>query len=81
MQYLIQIAPIGDNLKRLRKSIGLTQSDLVARLQTEGSSMSQKTYSKIETNARNLKVSDLVLLKKVLHATYEDIIEGTCPPN
>lgn len=76
MQYIIQISPIGDNLKKLRKRAGLTQADLIAKMQLEGSNISLKTYSKIETNMRNIKQTDLVLLKKILKASYEGILEG-----
>lgn len=75
MQYVIEFSSLGDNLRALRKQKGWTQADLVAKLQLKGSGMSVQTYSKIETGVRNIKQSDLVILKHVLDVNYAQILE------
>lgn len=67
------------NLIRLRKGKNYTQDAVVAKMQLLGSSMSRSTYSKIETGARNIKVTDLVCLKIVLDVEYENLFEGISP--
>lgn len=73
MQYILQDIDIGSNILRLRKRRGLTQEQTVARMQLEGSVMSRSTYSKIETGTRNIKASDLVILKNVLNASFDEL--------
>lgn len=80
MQWFLQDIHIGDNLHRLRKQKGLTQAEIVAQLQIRGSAMSRATYSKIETGARNLRVSDLILLHVILDADYAEFFTGLTPP-
>lgn len=76
VQYLIDGEAFGRNLKKLRKRSGLRQSDVAAQLQILESNMSESTYSHIESGRRNIKLSDLILLKRVLKATYEEMLEG-----
>jgi transcriptional regulator with XRE-family HTH domain len=76
MQYLLQDYNIGKNLLKLRKLSGLTQAEVVNQLQLLGSSMSRDTYAKIETGKRNIKVSDVIALKKVFNTTYDALFEG-----
>ena len=76
MQYLLQDYNIGKNLLKLRKLSGLTQAEVLNQLQLLGSSMSRDTYAKIETGKRNIKVSDIISLKKVFNTTYDALFEG-----
>ncbi len=76
MQLILQDINLGSNLKHLRKNSGLTQQEVAAKMQLLGSNMSSDTYSKIETGVRNIKVSELVLLRKVFSADYSDFFEG-----
>lgn len=76
MQWIITDIPIGKNIRRLRKERGLTQSDVVAKIQLEGSRMSRSTLANIETCRRNIKASDLVLLKQVFQVEYDDFFES-----
>ena len=41
--------------------------------------MLQSTYAQIETGARNIYVSDLIALKSVLHADFDDFFKGLTP--
>lgn len=50
----------------------MTQVDVAAKLQLMGSSMSRSTPANIVSGRRNIKASDLKLLKTVFDADYED---------
>ncbi|MCR1985012.1 helix-turn-helix domain-containing protein [Blautia coccoides] len=76
MQKLLQDVHIGSNLQRLRKSRGLSQDDMVARLQLRGRNMSRATYAHIEQGIRNIYISDLILIKEILDVPYESFFEG-----
>lgn len=72
MQWIIRDIPLGHNIQKLRKRRGLTQEQLVARMQICGSGISRSTLANIEAGVRNVKASDLKLMKELLKAEYED---------
>jgi transcriptional regulator with XRE-family HTH domain len=75
MQWILQDINIGANLRRLRTVAKLTQEQVVSKAQLMGSSMSRTTYAQIESGARNVKASDLIILRAVFNTSYEDILE------
>ena len=75
MQYILKDVAIGENIKNLRSAKNLTQSQLVEKIQLMGSSMSRETLAQIESGRRNIKASDLKVLKKALNATYDDLFK------
>ena len=79
MAKLIQNLSIGRNLRKLREARGLTQEDVCARMAQLGRPMLQSAYSQIETGQRNLFVSDLIALRTVLNAQYDDFFRGLVP--
>ena len=95
MAKLIQDLSIGGNLRKLREARGLTQEELsrlaafftvlgdllavCARMAQLGRPMLQSAYSQIETGRRNLFVSDLIALRTVLNAQYDDFFRGLVP--
>ncbi|BCI59923.1 helix-turn-helix domain-containing protein [[Clostridium] leptum] len=79
MNKFIQDISIGENLLRLRKAYGLSQADLVSELQLRGSTMSRNTYSKIENGVRNIKISDLILLKVIYDVDFSELFDGLIP--
>lgn len=79
MQKLLQNVHIGANLQRLRESRNLTQDGMVIQLQLRGRSMSRATYAHIEQGIRNVYVSDLILYKEILGASYEEFFTGLSP--
>lgn len=79
MAKLLQDISIGDNLRLLRKARGLTQSQVCAQLAVLGRPMLQSNYAHIEAGIRNIYISDLVALKEILHADYEDFFRGLTP--
>lgn len=67
---------IGNNISDLRYKRNMTQDQVVAKLQLMGIQISKSTYAKIETNRMNIKVSELVALKILFKAAYEDFFIG-----
>ena len=76
MQKLRPDMDIGHNIKILRKKAGLTQDQTVAKLQLMGLEISKSTYAKIETNRMNIRVSELVALKKIFDVQFNDFFAG-----
>lgn len=76
MQKIRPDLDIGRNIQRLRKVAGLTQDQTVAKLQLMGLNISKSTYAKLETNRMNIKVSELVAMKEIFRAEYQDFFAG-----
>lgn len=72
MQKLRRDLDIGYNIQQLRLSNKLTQDQVIARLNIIGIDTSKSSYAKIETNRLNIRVSELVALKKIFKAEYAD---------
>ncbi len=67
---------IGRNIQRLRKGASMTQDQVVAKLQLMGLSISKSTYAKLETNRMNIRVSELVALRQIFNAEFNDFFSG-----
>ncbi len=76
MQKLRSDLDIGHNISRLRKDAGLTQEQTIAKMQIMGLKISKSTYAKIETNRMNIKVSELVALKRIFHVEFNAFFNG-----
>lgn len=70
---------LGENIRRIRISCGLTQEQTVAKLQVLGSPLSRSTYSIIEMGRGNIFVNDLVGLQKVFNVSYEEFFVDIPP--
>lgn len=81
MKWITTDIPLGQNIRRLRKQAGMTQAMAATRLQLQGSTMSRSTLSNIETGRRNIKASDLVLLKEIFHAGYDEFFKSASEQN
>lgn len=66
---------IGQSIRLLREKSGLTQEMLSAKLQTEGCDITRSALAKIEVGQRHLYPDEIILLKKLLKASYEDIFK------
>lgn len=76
MQKIRPDMDIGHNIQRLRRGAGMTQDQVVAKLQLMGLSISKSTYAKLETNRMNIKVSELVALRELFQAEFQDFFAG-----
>lgn len=75
MQYILHDVPIGRNIQTVRMAKGLTQEQVVAELQLRGSTMSRSTLANIEAGRRNIKASDLKLLKVFFGVEYDEFFK------
>ena len=78
---LLQDISISKNLQRLRKRNNLSQAELAVKLQLYGSSLSSNAYSKIERGTRNIKLSDLILLKIIYDVSFDEFFKDLLPEN
>ncbi len=76
MQWVIRDVPLGRNIQNIRLKKGLTQDQLVAKMQIQGSSISRSTLANIETGRRNIKACDLKIMKEILDVPYENFFEN-----
>ena len=72
MQKIRPDLDIGKNIQELRRAAGMTQEQVLAKMQLLGLTISKSSYAKIETNRLNIKVSELVALKNILKCGYDD---------
>ena len=55
----------------------MTQPQLVAKIQVEGGTIGDATtLAKIEAGVRNIRVTDLVALRKIFSCSYEEFFRG-----
>lgn len=69
-QKLKQDIQIGSNIRKLRKKAGLTQEQVVAKLQLKGLETSRSSYSQIECGTYNIRISELVALTEFFQVDY-----------
>ena len=72
-----QDLPLGQNLKTLRKKVGLTQAQVAAKLQVAGLDVSRGMYAQMEQGTYNIRISVLVALKDIYQLkSYDDFFQG-----
>jgi len=67
---------MGSNIRKLRKKTGLTQEQVVAKLQLLDIDISRSIYSRYEINRLNIRISEIVALRKIFKCEYADFFEG-----
>ncbi len=75
MQWILSDIPLGRNIQAIRMKRKLTQAELSAKMQLQGSSMSRSTLANIEAGRRNIKAKDLRALKTILDVEYEEFFK------
>ena len=66
---------IGKTIRKYRKEKGMTQEEVVAKLQLMGSRISRSTLANIEVGRRNIKASDLKALRLLFDVEYEEFFK------
>lgn len=61
---------IGGNIRKLRKRAGLTQEQMVAKMQLLECNITRGSYAKIEVGLSNIRVSELIAIKYILGVDY-----------
>ena len=64
---------VGENIRKLREKAELTQEQLAAKLQVNGCDITRSALAKIEVGQRHLYPDEIILIKKLLNAEYDDI--------
>lgn len=67
---------ISERLRQARNAEGLSQRDLARKMQLLGYDMDKNVITRIETNQRFVKDFELQALSKVLHVSYEYLLDG-----
>ena len=75
MQYILHDIPIGRNIQAVRMAKGYTQEKVITELQLKGCKMSRSTLANIEAGRRNIKASDLKLLKVFFDVAYDEFFK------
>ena len=66
---------IGNNIRNLREKAGMTQETLSAKLQILGCDITRSAVAKIEVGQRHLYPDEIILIKKILKVTYDEIFD------
>ena len=66
---------VGQNIKRLREREGFTQEALSAKMQLEGCDITRSALAKIEVGQGHLYSDEIILIKKILNVSYDEIFE------
>ena len=64
---------IGQNIRRIRESKGMTQDTLAAKLQLSGCDITRSAIAKIEVGQRHLYPDEVILIRKILNTSFDDI--------
>ena len=75
MQKIQYNVSLGANIRALRRDCGLTQEQTIAKLQLLGCSLTRGSYAKIEAGIQNISVQELLAMKEVFHADFEDFFQ------
>lgn len=65
---------IGANIRRIRLSQGIGQTELVRLLQLDGVEMTRETLVKIERGTQHLQAAQLRGIRDALHTTYDELL-------
>lgn len=66
---------IGYNIRRIRLSAGIGQTELVRLLQLRNVNMTRETLVKIERGIQHITVSQLRGIRDCLNTTYDKILD------
>ena len=66
---------IGGNIRKLRERANLTQEQVAAKLQVSGCDITRSAVAKIEVGQRHLYADEIMLIKAILNASYDDIFD------
>ena len=67
---------IGNNIRKIRESIGMTQDALSAKLQLLGCDITRSAVAKIEVGQRHLYPDEIILIKEILCTDFDSIFYG-----
>lgn len=66
---------VGNNIRILRERKKFTQEILAAKLQVNGCDITRSAVAKIEVGQRHVYPDEIILIKKILGVTYDEIFD------
>lgn len=66
---------LGQHLRNIRISKGLTQEKVAARLQLAGCDITRSSVAKIEVGQRHIYPDEIKLLKEILDVSYDELFD------
>lgn len=76
MQKIRQDMALGENLRQLRMNKGYTQELTITKMQLMGCQVSRSIYAQMESGTYNIRVSELVALRRIFECDYADFFAG-----
>lgn len=67
----------GTRIKALRKKMGLTQDQVVAKMQLAGIQIDQKAISRLESGDRVITDYELLILSEILRTSVDQILKDS----
>ena len=67
---------VGDNIRKIRESFGMTQDTLSAKMQLMGCDITRSAIAKIEVGQRHLYPDEIILIKEILCTDFDSIFYG-----
>ena len=67
---------VGNNIRKIRESIGMTQEKLSTKLQLSGCDITRSAVAKIEVGQRHLYPDEIILIKEILGTDFDSIFYG-----
>ncbi len=68
-------AKIGSNIRNIREAAKMTQDTLAANLQLNGCDITRSAVAKIEVGQRHLYADELILIRKILNTSFDEILD------
>lgn len=76
MQKIRQDKQLGQTIRALRIAAHLTQDQVTAKMQLAGCEISRSVYAQMECGDYNIRVCELVALKRIFNVEYDAFFEG-----
>lgn len=66
---------IGSNIRTIRKSKGIGQTEFAQMIQLSGEPMTRERLVKIEREIQHIEASQLKVIKELLETTYDELLK------
>lgn len=66
---------VGENVRIIRETKKMTQDKLATLMQLSGCDITRSAIAKIEVGQRHLYPDEIILIKKILNSTYDEIFD------
>ena len=77
MQKIRSNVSLGQNIRALRAARGMTQEQVVAKMQLLGCDTTRSIYAQMECGTYNIRVAELHALTKIFSVDFNTLFAGT----